>query len=388
MVYGESMIFLVCGPSSVGKSTYVQTAEALSAFGLETKPPLVFPDEVGVRDLPSQPYAVHYNILRPVHSLEDQGGLASANARWSYDFDQAWQRIVKLPGPKKAIVLVASVEDLKARAAVRTAIEPELHAVPHPYPNEYWSKIYQKLDLRLVYQIFVAQLQELGIETEFVLSRDGTFTSLQSEEIYETLEGQRSKYTRERIAEIIKSPIFEYQQVPLPFGLSTRGQDRSGTVSACLPEDLSGCSVLDVGSALGLFCFEAERRRASHVVGLEPRQTRFEAAIILKEILGSRVEFRRQSLLDYSPGELFDRVLLLNVIHHMKEPMQSLRRCAESPVMPLSWSSPTQRSHLRQGLRWLYERPERIAPHRRKLHGRRSDVRLYSQSARAHSDGS
>jgi len=275
VVHGDYMIYLICGPSSVGKSTYLQTNEALSAFGLETKPPLIFPDEVGSRDLPLPPYAVHYNILRPIHSLEDQDGLTSANTQWSYDIDEPWQRIVKLSGPKKAIVLVASIQDLRTRVAVRPTIEPELRAVSHPYPNEYWSKIYQVLDLKLVYQIFVAQLQALGIESEFVLSRDGKFTSLRSTEIYKTLEDKRLKYTHERIAEIIKSPIFEYQQVPLPFGLSTRGQDRSGTVSASLPKDLSDCSVLDVGSALGLFCFEAERRRARRIVGLEPARHGF-----------------------------------------------------------------------------------------------------------------
>lgn len=81
-------------------------------------------------------------------------------------------------------------------------------------------------------------------------------------------------YTKEEIEKILKEEDFEYHSVPLPYGLCTPGDDRSPTRDLIFPESLAGKTFLDVGSALGYFCFEAERRGASRVVGIELRSNR------------------------------------------------------------------------------------------------------------------
>ncbi|NUB27135.1 class I SAM-dependent methyltransferase [Azospirillum brasilense] len=323
------MIHLICGPSCVGKSTFYESNSPRLLDDQGSKVPLVFPDEIGVRPLPPGDFAIHYNILRPVHAIDADGGHEVENTSWSYDIDEAWLRIRDLPGPKKATVLLASLHELNARAGVRTSIEPNLRSVVQAYPNSYWTGVYARFDLSHVYTSFIDELARQGIKVEFIHSRDGKFLDVPPAKMNEILHDHPSRYSRERIESIIISPIFEYQRIELPHGLATRGQDRSATAALTMPDDLSGHSVLDVGSAIGFFSFEAERRGAQRVVGLEPRQTRFQAAVILKEILGSSVEFRCQDILDYSPSEPFDRVLLLNVIHHLKEPIRVLRRCAE-----------------------------------------------------------
>ena len=138
----------------------------------------------------------------------------------------------------------------------------------------------------------------------------------------------QTTYTQADIERILREVRFEYQRVELPFGLATPGTDRSDVVDLVLPASLAGKTVLDVGCALGYFCFEAEARGAQRVVGVELKPQRFEQASLLKQIKGSQVEFLRQDVLQDPIVESFDYVLLLNVIHHVPEPVRLLRQLA------------------------------------------------------------
>ncbi len=131
-------------------------------------------------------------------------------------------------------------------------------------------------------------------------------------------------WTRQRIEELLSSERFDYQAIPLPYGLSTGGYDRSGTARRVFPDPLDGQSVLDVGCSLGYFCFEARRHGAGRVVGLDFDSSNLRKAQILSEILEQPVEFRLADL-DHGPiGEQFDHVLCLNVLHHLANPILGL----------------------------------------------------------------
>jgi 2-polyprenyl-3-methyl-5-hydroxy-6-metoxy-1,4-benzoquinol methylase len=136
------------------------------------------------------------------------------------------------------------------------------------------------------------------------------------------------KYTKEQIESILREEDFEYHRVNLPYGLCTSGMDRSPTSDLIFPESLVGKTVLDVGCGLGVFCFDAEARQASRVVGLELKDSRLRKAFLLKDILDSKVEFQQRDILCHPLKETFDYVLLLNVIHHLKTPQQFLRQLA------------------------------------------------------------
>ena len=147
--------------------------------------------------------------------------------------------------------------------------------------------------------------------------------------------------SKEQVEELLRTNSFRYHRVPLPHGLATPGQDRSETADIVLPEDLSRRSVLDVGCALGYFCFEAERRGAARVVGSELKPERLEQARLLKDVQDSRVEFVGQDLLAGEPREHFDLVLALNVLHHLSDPVGALKRLSELTNDRLALEFPT-----------------------------------------------
>jgi len=95
-----------------------------------------------------------------------------------------------------------------------------------------------------------------------------------------------------------------------------------------LPEDLSGKTVLDIGAWDGFFSFEAERRGASKVLAIDPEKfgpsSGFELA---REVLHSKVEAMEMSVYDLSPKVgLFEVVLFLGVLYHLKHPLLALER--------------------------------------------------------------
>jgi tRNA (mo5U34)-methyltransferase len=103
-----------------------------------------------------------------------------------------------------------------------------------------------------------------------------------------------------------------------------------------LPESLAGKTVLDVGAWDGFFSFEAERRGASRVLATDSfawrgekwfRKDGFELA---REALGSGVEDMTIDPLDISPSTtgVFDVVLFLSVLYHMRHPLLALERMA------------------------------------------------------------
>jgi tRNA (mo5U34)-methyltransferase len=102
-----------------------------------------------------------------------------------------------------------------------------------------------------------------------------------------------------------------------------------------LPRDLTGKTVLDVGTWDGFFAYEAERRGASRIVATDHHawnapgwgDAGFRCA---HRAFGSSVEPQDVDVLDHSPERLgtFDVVLFLGVLYHMRHPLLALERMA------------------------------------------------------------
>jgi SAM-dependent methyltransferase len=147
--------------------------------------------------------------------------------------------------------------------------------------------------------------------------------------------------SQQELLEILQKERFLYQRMPLPYGLSTQGQDRSSTARLIFAEDLQGASVLDIGCCNGYFCYEAKRRNAGRVVGVEIDPERYRHAQIFRHIYGIDVELKNDDFFTVLENASFDYVLFLNVLHHLGDPIEALAKVAAATRKRLVLEFPT-----------------------------------------------
>jgi 2-polyprenyl-3-methyl-5-hydroxy-6-metoxy-1,4-benzoquinol methylase len=135
--------------------------------------------------------------------------------------------------------------------------------------------------------------------------------------------------SREEVEAFLASTSFDgYQSVPLPHGLSVPGKDRSQRTEQVLGRHVAGRSVLDIGTNYGVFPFEAMQRGASRAVGIELDESRAAMAQRIAALHGDSYEIRQGRVEDLAPEESFDVVLVLNVLHHLLDPIAVMRQLA------------------------------------------------------------
>jgi len=127
-----------------------------------------------------------------------------------------------------------------------------------------------------------------------------------------------------------------FHQIDLGHGIITPGPDDSAAklVDAEFPVDLTGKSVLDIGTFDGFFAFEAERRGAARVVAADRfiweagpwSKAAFDFA---HAALNSRVEAVVMSIEEMTPELLgtFDLVIFMGILYHAPDPLGYLRVC-------------------------------------------------------------
>lgn len=98
-----------------------------------------------------------------------------------------------------------------------------------------------------------------------------------------------------------------------------------------LPADLTGKSVLDIGSWDGFFAFECERRGAARVLAIDTYAWDtfgMDGFLLAHEVRKSKVEYRRLAAEEIDKATLgtFDLVLMLGVLYHLRSPISVLER--------------------------------------------------------------
>src|SRR6266540_1024626 len=66
-------------------------------------------------------------------------------------------------------------------------------------------------------------------------------------------------------------------------------------ISASIPHDLTGATVLDIGCNGGFYCLEMKRRGAARVLGLDVDERYLNQARFAAETLGLDIEFQKLS---------------------------------------------------------------------------------------------
>jgi tRNA (mo5U34)-methyltransferase len=92
-----------------------------------------------------------------------------------------------------------------------------------------------------------------------------------------------------------------------------------------VPEDLRGCSVLDIGCNGGFYSLEMKRRGADLVVGVDSDPRYLAQAHLAAEISGLDISFRQLSVYEIGAlGQRFDLVIFMGVFYHLRHPLLAL----------------------------------------------------------------
>jgi tRNA (mo5U34)-methyltransferase len=103
-----------------------------------------------------------------------------------------------------------------------------------------------------------------------------------------------------------------------------------------IPADLGGKSVLDIGCNAGFYSLEMKRRGADRVLGIDSDETYLAQARFAAEVSGLDIEFRHLSVYDVAElGEMFDVVLFLGVLYHLRHPLLAIDLLREHVVRDL-----------------------------------------------------
>lgn len=99
-------------------------------------------------------------------------------------------------------------------------------------------------------------------------------------------------------------------------------------MQACLPDDLTGKMVLDVGCNAGFYSLEMKRRGAARVLGVDSQRDLIRQAQFVRAVLGVDIEYQRLSVYDLDPIRMgqFDVTLALGLIYHCKHPVLALEK--------------------------------------------------------------
>jgi len=126
-----------------------------------------------------------------------------------------------------------------------------------------------------------------------------------------------------------------YHSIDLGNGIITKGRDPSleKVKILHLDEDLSGKSVLDIGTWDGFYSFEAERRGAKDVLAIDSfvwkkkniGRAGFDFA---RKALNSKVRDKEMEFMDISPENIgtFDIVIFSGILYHMRHPLHILEK--------------------------------------------------------------
>lgn len=318
---------VVFGVSSVGKSWFIQ--RLLKNGNIPAKMRIIMASElIDQADLMGLgPCLIHYNALRPFNNdINNFPGPVERDEVATSLFNRKQISIVD--------ILVARRSTIAKRMLLRDTIEFDLRSDESQYPTAQLYEFISRTDLLDIYEPWIAFFKERNIAFRFVSAEENSCGELLSEEKAREVLGstEPESYSSKEHARIFEKFTFPYQ-----------GRDgvNCGPSLATIRPYLEGNSLLDVGCAEGAFCFASEKLGFDEVVGIELKRDRFLAACVHRDVSGSQCIFRIQDVFALPQNESFDVVLLLNVLHHLQNPISALIHLANKCNRRLILEYPT-----------------------------------------------
>lgn len=148
--------------------------------------------------------------------------------------------------------------------------------------------------------------------------------------------------TRDEILSEINQLQPWFHRIDLGGGIHTKTESVMGepvnhpagpwaTIGKCLPADLTGKSVLDVGCNAGFYAIEAKRRGARRVLGVDGQRQHVRQALFVRKVLGLDIEYRRMNVYELTRRNVgeFDITLALGLVYHLKHLVLALENLYE-----------------------------------------------------------
>ncbi len=147
------------------------------------------------------------------------------------------------------------------------------------------------------------------------------------------------QYTPEEIRSQVRRLGWWYQSFELPGGVMTSPGDppayspeiRWNLIEPCVPADLTGKTVLDVGGSAGYFSIQMMKRGAAKCTIIEPFVEFAAQARFVAEVHGYEIEVVNEDVHTWclTTEDRFDYVIFLGLFYHLKYPNLVLDRLAE-----------------------------------------------------------
>jgi hypothetical protein len=180
------MLWIVSGPTSVGKSTFIESKQFPALTGFRPKKKLLIkPMDVPASDprlLADANCIVHYNMLRPV-SLFARSEATDGTSQHEYRTrslqfmaDPWWNEFSRRARdkPRRALILVADAATIWERAGGRRG-----------YNIAYWRSLYERLNFPDIYRAWVSELERQEIPFVFVDATGSTYPVLERAAAFE-----------------------------------------------------------------------------------------------------------------------------------------------------------------------------------------------------------